>query len=352
MSSHPGVWLTGVTLCAAATLSAQAAAQELTRTECPPGAVVVGELGYSRMECNCTYFSRDRRWEFRSEPTIAGIKPGGPAEGKLQDGDVVTAIDGFLITTYEGGRRFSQPVPGKPVTVTVRRGGRVLDVAITPEAACAPGAPVPTPAPKPPPQPRPPEGGVLPAPPAAPRPAARPAPPTPAPPPPRSLSPRARLGLSIECSQCAIAVTREGGDLRWRLSESPVVLSVEPGGDAHRAGLRAGDVLTHIDGKALTSDEGGAAFGSIQPGDTVTFRYSRNNVEHTARVVARGYREPPPTPVPPPAPDSPEITRFSGVLGDTFIQVTGGPITVRRTETEVIIRSSDITVRVSRTGGS
>jgi len=41
-----------------------------------------------------------------------------------------------------------------------------------------------------------------------------------------------------------------------------------------------------------------------------------------------------------------EVTRFSGALGDTQVLVTGGPITVSRTETEIVIRSQDIVVRV------
>jgi hypothetical protein len=39
------------------------------------------------------------------------------------------------------------------------------------------------------------------------------------------------------------------------------------------------------------------------------------------------------------------------MLGDTQVLVTGGPITVTRTESEIVIRSQDIVVRVKRAGG-
>jgi hypothetical protein len=37
------------------------------------------------------------------------------------------------------------------------------------------------------------------------------------------------------------------------------------------------------------------------------------------------------------------------VIGDALVEVTGGPITVQRTEKEIVIRSADITVRIKRT---
>ncbi len=53
-----------------------------------------------------------------------------------------------------------------------------------------------------------------------------------------------------------------------------------------------------------------------------------------------------------------EVTRFSGWVGDAFIQVTGSPVTVTVNHTaddhmadELIIRSNDITVRIRQTGG-
>lgn len=62
-------------------------------------------------------------YRFTSEPKIRKVDPAGPAAGILREGDVIAAIDGRLITTNEGGFRFGNPVEGKPVTPTIRRGG-------------------------------------------------------------------------------------------------------------------------------------------------------------------------------------------------------------------------------------
>src|SRR5215207_8772211 len=58
------------------------------------------DLGYDNIECNCSMRARegDAQWSFRSEPRISGIRRGGPAEGKLRDGDEIVAVDGQLIT--------------------------------------------------------------------------------------------------------------------------------------------------------------------------------------------------------------------------------------------------------------
>ncbi|HEY7768019.1 MAG TPA: hypothetical protein VIB55_07535, partial [Longimicrobium sp.] len=61
---------------------------------------------------------------FEGEPRISGARANGP----LRDGDVLVAVDGQLITTREGGRRYSSIDPGERVRLSVRRGGRVQDV--------------------------------------------------------------------------------------------------------------------------------------------------------------------------------------------------------------------------------
>ena len=333
--------------------------------ECGAGAVVIGSLGYSGIECSSCSFTlhadgTDRQWKFGAEPVITGVKPGGPADGKLQAGDVVVAIGGYLITTQEGGRLFGSVTPGEPVVLRIRRDGREGELEITPTAGCAkvlvPAAPAPAAQP------------ALSALPAAPAPiavveplmAAVPAPPAP---------PSGRLGMSIECSDCSIEVRKdakegEGGPV-WTFRAAPRIERVEVGGPAAKAGLRGGDELTHIDGVALTSEDGGRRFGAVQPGDTVVLHYRRNATEADAVLVAAPQEwvvvAPKARAVPAKgervvtaraATPIQETTRFSGVLGETQIVVTGGPITVTRTESEIVIRSQDVVVRVKRVGGS
>lgn len=346
-----------------AALAGTASAQE-EAAECPPGSTAIGSIGYTELECNCTLrfdpANPDRQsYDFRSEPRIGGIKDGGPADGKLKDGDIITAIDGHLITTREGGRRFANLEPGVPVSLAVRRDGRQMEVTLTPGADCTHFLPPPKYRDVPPTPPAPfprrlvadtlvyadSAAYAVPPPPRYVELVAVPQPPSPA------LLTKGWFGFSIKCSYCSVQAGEEGEFSAWQFSSYPTVERVEQGSPAHQAGIRAGDILTHIDDHALTSDEGGRLFGAVQPGDTVTFRYLRNNREQRVRLVAKArlvLRVAPPVAVKPHT----EITRFSGVIGNVQIQVTGGAITVNRTESEVIIKSQDITVRIKRTGGS
>jgi len=328
---------------------------------CPVGQIEVGTIGVGELQCeNCRvgiYVSEDsgvgrRMWDFRSEPRIGRIVVGGPAAGRLQAGDIITTIDGQLITTREGGVRYGALVPGRPVTLGIRRDDREFDVTVTPVARCvrvnvpeAPPAPTP---PRPTVAPRT-DVPVRPEPPApvgAPRPLA----------PPRPWPVTPALGFSIRCTECSLQRLDDPERWIWSFSEPPVIERVEPNSAAYDAGLRAGDVLTHIDGHRLATAEGGQRFGAIEAGDSVTLTYRRGAQERTATLVAREVagrgvlvRREPGVPTPAPSAQS-EVTRFSGSLGDAVIQVTGGRVTVTRTDDEIVIQSSDITVRIKRSG--
>jgi C-terminal processing protease CtpA/Prc len=76
------------------------------------------------------------------------------------------------------------------------------------------------------------------------------------------------------------------------------VLSVSPGGAAERAGLKAGDVLTEINGKALKSDDDESAreqlltaMRKVKPGDTVALSYRRDNKVAKANLVAQQLKD-------------------------------------------------------------
>jgi hypothetical protein len=399
---------------------------------CKEGQAVAGSLGLSGLACDCThYLTADRpernRWEFRSEPTILGVIRGGPADGKLEEGDAIVAIDGQLITTREGGRRFAQVRPDAPVGLTVRRDGRERRVTITAGSRClsVEPAPVADVAVGVEPELAPavgiavrPDTVAMPAPPrratgatVSPEPAladAEPAagvgvaaevapvadaPPVagvavglPPAPPDVWSSPQGWLGLSFSCTRCGIHVADTGAEGEtmsvWEFSTPPVVESVEQDGPAREAGVRAGDAITHIDDVDITSQEGGRRFGRLEPGQEVRLRVERSGRSREVRLRAderprrdssrgaavwsadradqedRADRRAPV--VPPPdrweglangrrAGTSSEAARFTGLVGDVLIQVTGGPITVEESDTEVVIRSRDITVRISKT---
>ena len=91
--------------------------------------------------------------------------------------------------------------------------------------------------------------------------------------------PRAMLGVNISGVQ---------GDGK---SDGVKVLGVGPGSPADNAGLKAGDILTSIDGKSLTgasSAESSAALldhmANIEPGKSVTVEYQRDGKKHKVEI--------------------------------------------------------------------
>lgn len=100
---------------------------------------------------------------------------------------------------------------------------------------------------------------------------------------------RARLGVNVDLQSEAtdtIGARLEG---------------VTPGGPADKAGLRAGDVITHLDGEALYTPGGAQArnpnrslpglrlielAAKLEPSDTVSIDYRRGDDRRTAELVA------------------------------------------------------------------
>jgi hypothetical protein len=83
-------------------------------------------------------------------------------------------------------------------------------------------------------------------------------------------------------------VARSSGEatLVWVFRSPPELYSVEADGPAWKAGLRRGDVITHIDGIEITKEEAGRRFGAVQPGENVRFTYRRGNDSQTVTVTA------------------------------------------------------------------
>jgi S1-C subfamily serine protease len=189
---------------------------------------------------------------FRTEPRITGVRADGPAAGRLQDGDLLVAVDGQPVTTPAGARRYFETEPGRAVRLSVRRDGGVREVTVTAAEICIPHASAPPHAPP------------------APLPA------------PDDLLPVARFGFTIDCQDCG---DDESG--RFRFRQPPVVGGVQPGSAAARAGLRPGDRLTHVDGVALTSEAGWPRFSGIRPGQQVRFTFTRGGQSQQATLTAR-----------------------------------------------------------------
>ncbi|AOG11387.1 RIP metalloprotease RseP [Agrobacterium sp. RAC06] len=71
-----------------------------------------------------------------SDPVVADIKAGSAAEeAGIQRGDVLLALDGRMIETFDDVVRYITMRPEIPVEVTVRREGQEIDFALTPKRA-------------------------------------------------------------------------------------------------------------------------------------------------------------------------------------------------------------------------
>jgi len=302
-------------------------AQEVAAGDCRPSWSTFPMLGISEVSCDCSVEARGARtlWTFRGEPVIEAVAGGGPAAGKLRAGDVLVAINGSLITTGAARELMSALRPGQPVTLTIRRGDRTLDVRVTPEEACEPlsrAAVAPRVAGRPSPAaeiatPVPPRG-------AAP---VRPAPAAAEPPsgPPPVLS-TAWFGFGISCTECGRSLQNQreierlaqqvselesgsAADPRlsglrarldslrksvgWHFSQYPRVYSVDPQSPADRAGLERGDLLVAVDGFSLLTEEGGRRFETARPGQTVTWTVQRNNQTRSIQMTAGRRPQPP-----------------------------------------------------------
>jgi len=310
----------------------------------------IASLGFS--SANLMPVDERMVWRFASEPWVVTVRPGGPAEGRLQPDDRVVSIDGLLITSVEGGRRWSGVGAGSTVDLVVRRGGREREVTIDASVRCQ-GLPWRWPA-------RGERGGrsyslltptvvgdsagqlyarAL-----------------------RDLRPagdsargyvrgryvpgrtdsafaralgdfrgsrdsgrgsvreryapgrldrafaeqsrlarvsarfRVLFGFGIFCADCAFESDSTGVPVSWRFSTPPSVSNVEDGGPAARGGLRVGDVIEMVDGEPITGAEGSRRFSEAQPGRAVRFTVRRNGANVTVEVVPESPRAAPARP--------------------------------------------------------
>jgi len=349
---------------------------------CPDGATPRGDIGIKGIECeNCTMYTISgggvQRWVFSSEPRVNSVEGGSPAHGKIRPGDALVAIDGHLITTAEGGRRFANLVPGREVSVVVRRGSAERTVTVVPDSECPRPAAAPSSgvavAPRPeaapvaavgvPRSPTEPAAVTAPVPEAAPvagvAVSAVPAPTY-------ALLPSGWFGFGIRCTDCRWSVDEESGASEWAFSEPPEISSIRDDSPAEAAGLRRGDVLLEIDGVPLVSEEGGRRFGSVEPGETVRWTYRRGGQTRTATATAGQRPDLAPAVPLPPTPETPSTAysgqlarpyaiggtsklRYSGLVGPTSVEVRGtGSVVVNIIEPgrEIEIVTSDSRTRI------
>jgi regulator of sigma E protease len=65
-------------------------------------------------------------------PTVGAVFPGKPADGKLFAGDTIQAIDGEAVASFPDVQKAFAKKAGQPMRVTVDRDGKSVDVTVTP----------------------------------------------------------------------------------------------------------------------------------------------------------------------------------------------------------------------------
>jgi C-terminal processing protease CtpA/Prc len=103
------------------------------RTGAAPRFRMPGWVGIG-LACKCTVQATPdgaEIWSFAEAPEVFAVRPGGPAErAGILVGDLIDTVDGVLLTTHEGGRRWSGIEPGQQVRLGIRRGRRNIDLVV------------------------------------------------------------------------------------------------------------------------------------------------------------------------------------------------------------------------------
>lgn len=273
MSSVPVRWTFGWRL--AAVFALALAARAADAQTCADGIPRTATLGIGLLQCvggSCTVNARDgagRTHDFSTEPRVWRLEADGPAAGVLRDGDQILAIDGALITTREGGRRLANLRAGVPVALRIRRGGWETRVSVTPRPGCNTPSLVVT------------ATAARPEAPAAGSPEGRAG---------EEAGPRIYFGMELDCGDCGWR--QEGGSWRWQSTGPMRIKATAPGSPAHRAGLRAGDVVMRINGHELSERRVGQFFDRLSPGHAVTFQVRRGSRTLTIPIVPEVRRGP------------------------------------------------------------
>jgi S1-C subfamily serine protease len=91
---------------------------------------------------------------------------------------------------------------------------------------------------------------------------------------------RAALGVRVTSVDANLAAQNQ-----LPVDHGALITSITPGGPADQAGLKAGDVIVQVDGKAVDDVSGlGAILLSKKPGDTVSVQVYRGNQQQTVNV--------------------------------------------------------------------
>ena len=218
------------------------------------------DLGIGRLIAPYAIVHAAENWiQFGGELELRDIRPNGPAAGRVQDGDVLVAVDGALVTTRDGSERLFGARAGQPLHLLVRRQGRDREVVIVPAAGGSTqrADPATTPAVSGAPS----DSGAV-----------------------AQFHVPGWLGIGLAC-RCTLQAGPHGAE-SWTFAEAPEVFAVGPGGPAERSGIRKGDIVESIDGARLTTPDGGRRWSTIAPGQQVRLAIRRGRTLINLVVLA------------------------------------------------------------------
>jgi len=340
----------------------------------------IGHLGIMSMEFNGSITlnpSGESVYRFTSEPIIQAIDREGPGWDVLKPDDVLVAIDEYLITTKRGGLLFSDPPIGEPLELTIRRDEQEIAVEIVP-APYIPGEMHSLPdswsvryprkligdidLPAIPDMPGIPDMPSLPGLQGIPRIPSLPGIP-PIPKLPMTALPSGWLGLGLKCEITDSDWDEETDHYDWRFKKPPEIYSVDPDSPADRAGLKRGDILTHINDIRLETVEGSREFSGLESGEVVKWTFQREGGTYSASFAAAlpmraKVISPSGTTVIESDLDSVIVVppsfyethlRYAGTLGETGIEVRGLSqvvVTVVEEDEEILIKVGDTIIRL------
>ena len=254
--------ISGAAAIALAVMSAIATGAHAQAVFSGSGAATGPDLGIGRMTAPYAIVHATGDWiQLGGELELNEIRPNGPAAGRVEEGDILIAVDGALITTREGSLHLFRAQTGRPVHLTVRRQGHDREVVIVPVAG-AEGASTTAAAAAPP---------ASAVPPAAVATVAK-------------FKAPGRLGIGLACS-CTMHSHADGAET-WTFAESPEVRGVRQGGPAEQAGILVGDLLESVDGVPVTRPEGGRRWSAIAPGQRVRLGIRRGATNIDLVVLA------------------------------------------------------------------
>jgi hypothetical protein len=127
--------MTNIHLLALAALAGVAQAQA---GQCSSGKIVP-DLGYGVVACNNCLSSITRNGveiaRYTAEPALYSIRSGGPAAGRINEGDTLVSVAGAAIASEQAAIRLSEWRNG-PLRLVLRRNGSTRSVSVTPLPVC------------------------------------------------------------------------------------------------------------------------------------------------------------------------------------------------------------------------